>query len=147
MTRGPTANAKTKIDSARLISASPMRRSWPMDESAGAIIDPDIKVTRLPREERRVIAHLRCAGQLSGFVGSPAPLNVTCDFSRWRPRCAERSKSLPGMGLSRCLLWLILVERSQEKCFPFPHPTVASNLPSRSYSLELMGRLGVYCLT
>ena len=55
-----------------------------MDESAGAIIDPDIKVTRPPKEERRVIAHLRCAGQLSGFVGSSGPLNVTCNFSQWR---------------------------------------------------------------
>ena len=55
---GPTANARMKMDNDSSDSDSVIRRSWEMFGRAGAIILPDIIVTKPPREINTVTAHL-----------------------------------------------------------------------------------------
>ena len=57
-----------------------------MADRAGAIIVPDISVTRPPSEVRSVMAHLRRMDQLNGSVGSLGPSNVTCVRNQYRVR-------------------------------------------------------------
>jgi hypothetical protein len=62
--RGPKAKASTKIERVNWASASHILRPSLIADSAGAIMLPDMSVTRPPRDVRRVTAHFHPVDQL-----------------------------------------------------------------------------------
>lgn len=65
------------MDNAIWLSSGWMFKALLISDSAGAIIAPDMSVTRPPREVRSVAAHFLHRGQFLGFVGSSGPSHVT----------------------------------------------------------------------